>query len=493
MVSPWMPAEGGDLLPDLLGDEGHDGVGQAQQGLQGLDQGAAGAALGGVGTGLAGEGGLGQLQVPVAEMVPGEFVQGLGGLVEAVAADGLVHAGDGGLEAVANPAVGGGELDGAGQAAVLVLGIHEDVTRGVPQLVAEVAVALGAAQVELDVAAGAGQGGEGEAQGIGAEAGDAVGEVGAGGLGDLVRQVGLHHAAGALGDQGLQLDAVDEIDGVEDIALGLGHLVAVGVAHQAVDVNLAEGHIAHELEAHHDHAGHPEEDDVKARDQHRGGVEGLQAFGVLWPAQGGEGPEGGAEPGVQHVRVLRQGEVGGQAVAGADLGLGATHIDVALGVVPGGDAVAPPDLAADAPVLDVAHPLEIGVLPVGGDEADAAVLDGGDGRLRQGLDAHVPLVGEVGLDDGVGTVATGHHELVVAQAGEQPQALQVGDDAPARLVAIQADIGRRDQVALLGGVGADGGVRGQDVDEAAVGLIGDGVLVAMAQPDGVVVEVVGRA
>ena len=94
---------------------------------------------------------------------------------------------------------------------------------------------------------------------------------------DLLGQVRLHHAAGALVHQGLEVDAVDEVDGVEHVALGLGHLVAVGVAHQAVDVDLAEGHVVHELQAHHDHAGHPEEDDVEAGDQHAGGVEGLRA------------------------------------------------------------------------------------------------------------------------------------------------------------------------------------------------------------------------
>jgi hypothetical protein len=46
---------------------------------------------------------------------------------------------------------------------------------------------------------------------------------------------------------------------VDDVALGLGHLLPLGVAHQAVDVDLAERHFAHELQAHHHHAGHPEE------------------------------------------------------------------------------------------------------------------------------------------------------------------------------------------------------------------------------------------
>ena len=69
-------------------------------------------------------------------------------------------------------------------------------------------------------------------------------------------------------------------------------------------------------------------------------------------------------------------------------------------VVPGGNAVAPPELAADAPVLDVAHPLEVGLRPVVRHEADAAVLDRRDRRLRERRDAHVPLVGEPGLEDG---------------------------------------------------------------------------------------------
>jgi hypothetical protein len=88
-------------------------------------------------------------------------------------------------------------------AAVLALRVHQDIARGIPKLVAEVAVALDAPEVELHVPPGGGQRREGEAQGIGAEGGDALGEVLAGLLGDLLRQVGLHHPLSALGDQGV--------------------------------------------------------------------------------------------------------------------------------------------------------------------------------------------------------------------------------------------------------------------------------------------------
>ena len=79
----------------------------------------------------------------------------------------------------------------------------------------------------------------------------------------------------------------------------------------------------------------------------------------------------------------------------------AGHGHVTVGTVPDGDSVSPPELAADAPVLDVAHPVVVGVLPVVRHEADAPVLHRGDGRSGQGRDAHVPLIGEIGLDDDI--------------------------------------------------------------------------------------------
>src|SRR4030065_9316 len=64
-------------------------------------------------------------------------------------------------------------------AAVVAFQVHQREAGGVPQLVAEIAVALGALQVELDVAAVRGQTREGKAQSIGAEGGDALGGIGA--------------------------------------------------------------------------------------------------------------------------------------------------------------------------------------------------------------------------------------------------------------------------------------------------------------------------
>ncbi len=121
--------------------------------------------------------------------------------------------------------------------------VHEEEAGGVPDFVGEGAVAFGAGFAEGNVGARRGHGGEGEADGVGAE-------------------------------------ALDDVDGVDDVALGLGHLLAVGVADEAVDVDLFErdgvgelalaavrhGDVLHEVAAEHDHAGYPEEEDVEAGD-----------------------------------------------------------------------------------------------------------------------------------------------------------------------------------------------------------------------------------
>src|SRR5690606_15194315 len=201
-----------DALPDFFGDERHERVSQAQDHFQHAYQGAAGATLALDGRVLVPQHRLDQLQVPGAVLIPDELVERLGGQVEA---EGIELAGDfgfGALQLADDPAIHRGQLDlFAIHASVLAIGVLDDEVGGVPQLVAEVAVTLDAAHVELHVAAGGGQRAEGEAQGVGAVAGDAFGELGLGLLGDLLGQLGLHHAAGAFFQQLVEGDAVDDI------------------------------------------------------------------------------------------------------------------------------------------------------------------------------------------------------------------------------------------------------------------------------------------
>ena len=195
---------------------------------------------------------------------------------------------------------------------------------GVPDLVGEVAAHLALLVAVADVLAGGGDVDDGEAE--------------------RVRAVGVHH-----------------VDGVGRVVQALGHLAPEVVADDRGEVDVAEGHVAHELESRHDHAGHPEEDDVRPRHQALGGVEPAEVRVVPGPVEDREGPEPGAEPGVEHVLVLAERRA---RALGADGGSLAGHDGLAAGLaVVGGDPVAPPELAADAPVPDVLHPVHVGLGP----------------------------------------------------------------------------------------------------------------------------------
>ena len=84
-------------------------MGQAQHGFQHAHQGAAGAALLGLVAGL--DLHLGQFQIPVAVLVPDEFVDGLGEQVEAVVGEVLRDFLLDALQPADDPAVGEAEFE----------------------------------------------------------------------------------------------------------------------------------------------------------------------------------------------------------------------------------------------------------------------------------------------------------------------------------------------------------------------------------------------
>ncbi|ENZ84188.1 hypothetical protein D088_330001 [Salmonella enterica subsp. houtenae serovar 16:z4,z32:-- str. RKS3027] len=235
---------------------------------------------------------LGQLQIPVAELVPGEFIQNARGDIEAEAIQRVAIRFDSLVEFRQNPAVRQrqGHL-AAVEAAILVFGIHQHKAAGVPQLVTEVTIAFQALHIPVDIATGRGQCRQGEAQGVGAVRLDAVRELFFGTLADFLRHLRLHHVAGTFFQQFRQGDAVHHIQRVNDVTLGLGHLLAFVVANEAGHVDGMERYlrlavfIFDEVHGHHYHAGNPEEDDVEAGDHHAGRVKLTQGVGVFRPAQ----------------------------------------------------------------------------------------------------------------------------------------------------------------------------------------------------------------
>ena len=145
--------------------------------------------------------------------------------------------------------------------------VDEQKPRGIPDFIGEGAVALDALFAPDDVGARRRQNGQRETHGVGA-----------------VLLVQCH--------------------GVDARALGFGHLLPFGIAHDRVQVHFAERHLAHESQPHHDHPRDPEEQDLVSGDEQAGWIIDAQVFGLVRPTQRGERPQRGAEPGVEHVGIL---------------------------------------------------------------------------------------------------------------------------------------------------------------------------------------------
>ena len=428
---------------------------QAEQALKHEQQGVARAGRG-VGV-IPVQRGLGEFDEPVAELVPRELVQGLREQVEAVVGEVLRRFVAGACELRQDPFLGiGARLGCTGKHRAF--GVHQHEPRGVPQLVAEVLVALGAGEIELDVAAMCSQRADGEAQCIGAERGDAVRILPARGFLDLRRVLRIHQSSGALGHQRIQRDAIHQVDRIEHVALRLGHLLALRVAHQPGDVDVLERDLPGEVVGHHDHPGDPEENDVEAGDQHARRHVSIEPAlghqGFVGPAHRAEGPQCRREPRLEHVVIAAQRHSAAIAF-GRDrtcVVLAARDDDVARVVVPRRNPVAPPELAADAPVLDVLHPMAIGVDPVGGHEAHVTVVDQLHASGREAVHLHEPLVGEIRLDDLTAAVAEGLHErfridqrLAIRIGHRQAICVDGGNDARAGFVTVKvAQFGRHE-------------------------------------------------
>jgi hypothetical protein len=205
------------------------------------------------------------------------------------------------------------------------------------------------------------------------------------------------------------------------------------VADHAVQDDRLEGRDAVvDVQAEHHHPGDPEEEDVVAGDQDGVRVELREAVGLFGPAERGERPQAGGEPGVQDVAVLRPALAGGGLVVRSDAD------DLAVRAVPDGDAVAPPELARDRPVVEVVDPVEVPLLHLLGVDLDLAVADGVTGRLGERGDLDPPLEGEARLDGGLAARAVTDGVDVRTFLGDDPAlGAQGGDDRGTGLQPVQ--------------------------------------------------------
>src|SRR5262245_66662252 len=123
-----------------------------------------------------------------------------------------------------------------------------------------------------------------------------------------------------------------------------------------MNINLLERNSAlrvpfHEVTAQHDHARHPEEQNVKAGNQQRRRIKTIQVARFLRPSKAGERQQSGREPGIENIRVLLQ--LAAAALPAFIRSSAGNCNFTAVKAMPRGNAVSPPELARDAPVVDV--------------------------------------------------------------------------------------------------------------------------------------------
>ncbi len=394
----------GQGRPQLLGDERGQRVQEPQQGVEHVSEHQPGPLRRLADPVTGAQRRLGELDVPVAELVPGEPEQRLGRLRELVALVVGVHLRHRGVQPGQDPPVRIRQRLLPRQFPYLGA-VEQREPGGIPQLVAEVPGRLDPVHADRNIDARVRPPGQGEPHGVGA--------------------VGVH-----------------PLQRIDCVAAGLAHLLAVRVPDQPVEGEVLEGDgllgpasvgVGHRVEAEHHHPGDPEEDDVVAGDHDAGRVEPAQVLGVVRPAQRRERPQGRREPGVENVGILCPAVAGRRFLAGAD----AHHLTVRA--VPDRDPVAPPELPADAPVVHVVDPLEVAGLHGLRVDGDATVAHGITGRLGQWRHPDEPLRRQPRLDDRVATRAVADGMDVRSPLGDDPALFAQGShDRGAGLEAVQS-------------------------------------------------------
>ena len=186
--------------------------------------------------------------------MPGKFVDRVGVNVEPVGVQGKARICDHAMAFAHDPLVNGSR--GRNHRQIEVLSIHQHKLRGIPQLVAEVAITLNAVGIKAYVTAGSGKAAK------------------------VKRKASLPYAAIPSGKSlrvcfsirfailgwvrllvrlatRTQVDAINEIQGIEPVALGFRHFLTLGILNQTVDVDRVERNFVGKVQGHHNHAGNP--------------------------------------------------------------------------------------------------------------------------------------------------------------------------------------------------------------------------------------------
>ena len=258
----------------------------------------------------------------------------------------------------------------------------------------------------------------------------------------------------------------NQIERIRAVAETLAHLAPAQIAHNRREEHIAERLAAREAVTGHNHAGHPEKDDIGPRHQIRRRVKLRAALRI----HRRERPQPAAEPRIERILILHP-VLGIGRRLGADVNIARLSIRLIqlrrlaqlrrlLAAIPDGDAVPPPELAADAPILNPLQPVRVCLGPVRRAEDDIALLH----SLRRLLHAGIlqePLHTQARLNRHIGALADTDIVLVVLHLLQQALRLEKLNGLVARRKAIHP-------VQLRAAGAVDAAIGREDVDNLEV-------------------------
>ena len=94
---------------------------------------------------------------------------------------------------------------------------------------------------------------------------------------------------------------LDHVEWIDSVTLGFRHRLAVPIQNLRMDKNLLKGNLTHIIDAHQDHTGDPQRDNIPARNKSTGWVKAVQRSVFFWPTKCTVRPQCRTKPGVQNI------------------------------------------------------------------------------------------------------------------------------------------------------------------------------------------------
>lgn len=198
----------------------------------------------------------------------------------------------------------------------------------------------------------------------------------------------------------------NHVHGIDDVALALGHFLAVGVEDETVEIDFAEGDFTGDVETYHNHAGDPSKEDVGASFHDVKRV--IRIFLAFGPIGTNNGPVGTREPGVKSVFVTVIGDA-----TDFDFGEIDTSVEdpfrsfIGFGLVEHWDSDTPRDLTRNVPIFKTFEVVDENFFLAGRVEFDFAVFEVFNSDSREAFDVDEPLGFEHWFDDSATFIAVG--------------------------------------------------------------------------------------